>query len=206
MKTVEIKGNLRTDLGKKATKQLRKDGNVPCVVYGQGENVHFYAPENEFKKIVFTPNVYLIKLSIDGKEFDAIIKDQQFHPVTDTILHMDFLQFNAEKPLTIKVPVVTEGFAAGVKKGGKLQLNTRRLTVSAMCADIPDSLNIDVTNIDLGRTLKVGELSFENLTLTDAASTVIASVKLTRAARGAMLEGEEGAEGAEAGTAAGAEA
>jgi len=197
MKTVEIKGSLRTDLGKKATKSLRKEGLVPGVLYGGENNVHFSTPANALNKIVITPNVYLLKLDIEGTVYNAIIKDQQFHPVSGDVLHMDFFQIFEEKPVTIAVPVTMEGFAKGVQKGGKLQLNSRRLKVKALMKDLPDSLTVDVTDIDLGKTLKVGELNFENIELLDPASNVVAAVKLTRAARGAMLAAQGEGEGEE---------
>lgn len=186
MKSIEIAGQLRTDLGKKGSKLLRREERVPCVMYGGSENIHFSVEKREVLKLVNTHNVYIINFNIDGKEVKAIIQDVQYHPVSDEPLHFDFLQVTEEAPVTIGVPVILEGFAVGVQAGGKLQLMQRRLKVKALIKDLPESLSVDVTNLGLGKVIKVGELEFENLELLSPASSVVASVKLTRAARGAM--------------------
>ena len=193
-----IKVSLRQDLGKKATKALRKNNEVPCVLYGGGENIHFYAAENDFRKIIFTPNVYLVNLDLEGKEYKAILKDAQYHPVKDNLLHLDFLQIFDEKAVTIGVPVQLNGLAAGVLAGGKMQLIKRKLTVKALIPNLPSRLDINVDNVVLGGNIKVGELSFDDLELLDPKSDVILTVKLTRAAKGASEEeGGEGTEGTE---------
>lgn len=205
MKTIEIKGSFRTDLGKKATKQLRKEDRVPCVLYGGEEVVHFHANRMEFKELLYTPHAYLIDLKIDGKDYKAIVQDTQFHPVSDRVLHIDFLQISDDKSVSIGIPVVLEGFAEGVKKGGKLSLNMRRLRVRALAKDLPDELKINVTPIKLGKSLKVGELNFDNLELLDPASNVVCAVKLTRAARGAAGAADDDDEGDEESSEASAE-
>ncbi len=202
MKTITIKGNVRENVGKINTKMLRKNNNIPCVLYGGGETVHFSAHENEMRNLVYTNHVYLINLEIDGKSYLATQKDIQFHPVSDKILHMDFYQITEGKPIVIKVPVVLHGLAKGVQEGGKLALEHRRLSVKALSKDLPDQLDIDISELTLGKTIKVGELSFENLQLIDPKNWVVASVRLTRISRGMAagedeLEAEEGAEGAE---------
>lgn len=186
MKSIEITGQLRTDLGKKGSKLLRREERVPCVMYGGSENIHFSVEKREILKLVNTHNVYIINFNIDGKEVKAIIQDVQYHPVSDEPLHFDFLQVTEEAPVTIGVPVILEGFAVGVQAGGKLQLMQRRLKVKAFIKDLPESLTVNVTDLGLGKVIKVGELEFENLELLSPASSVVASVKLTRAARGAM--------------------
>ncbi len=193
MKSIEINGSLRTETGKKATNSLRKSNNVPCVLYGmqKDENgnqvaTHFTVPVDGLRKLVYTPHIYVVDLTIDGKTVNAILKDIQFHPVTDAILHVDFLQINEEKPIVMEVPVQMEGLAEGVKAGGKLALQIRKLKVKALYNIIPERLVINVTNLGLGKTIKVGELSYEGLELLNAKEAVVCAVKLTRAARGAQ--------------------
>ncbi|WP_300729673.1 50S ribosomal protein L25/general stress protein Ctc [uncultured Bacteroides sp.] len=193
MKSIEIKGSLRTETGKKATHSLRKNNAVPCVLYGmqKDENgnqvaTHFMVPVEGLRKLVYTPHIYVVDLNIDGKVVNAIMKDIQFHPVTDAILHVDFLQINEANPIVMEVPVQLEGLAEGVKAGGKLALQIRKLKVKALYNVIPERLVIDVTNLGLGKTIKVGELSYEGLELLNAKEAVVCAVKLTRAARGAQ--------------------
>ena len=193
MKSIEIKGSLRTETGKKATRELRKDNGVPCVLYGmqKDENgnqvaTHFTVTVDGLRKLVYTPHIYVVDLNIDGKIVNAIMKDIQFHPVTDAILHVDFLQINEENPIVMEVPVQLEGLAEGVKAGGKLALQTRKLKVKALYNLIPERLVVNVTNLGLGKTIKVGELNYEGLTLLNAKEAVVCAVKLTRAARGAQ--------------------
>ena len=192
MKSIEIKGSLRTETGKKAAHSLRQNNGVPCVLYGmqKDENgnqvaTHFTVTVDGLRKLVYTPHIYVVDLNIDGKIVNAIMKDIQFHPVTDAILHVDFLQINEENPIVMEVPVQLEGLAEGVKAGGKLALQTRKLKVKALYNLIPERLVVNVTNLGLGKTIKVGELSFEGLELLSAKEAVVCAVKLTRAARGA---------------------
>ena len=193
MKSIEIKGSLRTETGKKAAHSLRQNNGVPCVLYGmqKDENgnqvaTHFTVTVDGLRKLVYTPHIYVVDLNIDGKVVNAIMKDIQFHPVTDAILHVDFLQINEEKPIVMEVPVQLEGLAEGVKAGGKLALQIRKLKVKALYNIIPERLVINVTNLGLGKTIKVGDLNFEGLTLLNAKEAVVCAVKLTRAARGAQ--------------------
>lgn len=201
MKIIELKGNLRENLGKKGSKLLRKEDKVPCVLYG-GENVvHFHVTERSLKNVIYTPNVYIINLDLDGNKYNAVLQDMQFHPVNDRPLHLDFLEIKDNQTIKVSIPVQLNGFAAGVKQGGKLSLNLKKIRVKGLAKDLPDVLEINVEKLTLGKTIKVGDLSFDNLELLDAKNAVVAAVKLTRAARGAMLAGEGGAEeGAEEGT------
>jgi len=196
MKTIEIKGFKRETIGKKATKQLRKDGSVPCVLYGGKEVVHFHAPVNEFNHLFYTPNVYLVNIDIDGKKYSTILKDSQFHPVSDKPLHVDFLEINDKEPVTIEIPVKVEGFAIGVQSGGILVLEKRKLAVRALAKNLPDELVVNVEKLEIGKATKVGQLKFENLELLNAQNAVVVAVRLTRAARaeqeGVAAEGEEG--------------
>lgn len=193
MKSIEIKGSLRAETGKKAAHSLRQNNGVPCVLYGmqKDENgnqvaTHFTVTVDGLRKLVYTPHIYVVDLNIDGKIVNAIMKDIQFHPVTDAILHVDFLQINEENPIVMEVPVQLEGLAEGVKAGGKLALQTRKLKVKALYNLIPERLVVNVTNLGLGKTIKVGELNYEGLTLLNAKEAVVCAVKLTRAARGAQ--------------------
>ena len=199
MKSIEIKGSLRTETGKKATRDLRKNNSVPCVLYGlnKDENgnqvaTHFTVTNDGLRNLVYTPHIYVVDLNIDGKVVTAIMKDIQFHPVTDNILHVDFLQIDESNPIVMEVPVKLEGLAEGVKAGGKLALQVRKLTVKALYNLIPERLVIDVTNLGLGKTIKVGELNYEGLQILNTKEAVVCAVKLTRAARGAQAAAAAG--------------
>lgn len=185
MQTFDLKGTKREAGGKKAAKALRASGNVPCIVYGGENEITFSVVEGDFRNLIYTPNVYIVNLNIDGVVKTAILKDIQFHPVTDKILHVDFLEIFENKPTTIAIPVKLVGNSEGVKAGGKLQLEMRKLNVKALPANLPDNLEIDITNLGLGKTIQVGELSYENLEILNAKNAVVVAVKLTRAARAA---------------------
>lgn len=170
MKEINVNGQKRTDLGKKASKQLRKEGLVPCNLYGEKKDENglpvafsFVASMAELRKVVYTPHVYVVVLNIDGEEHKAIIKELQFHPTTDALLHADFYEVNDTKNITVGIPVKLNGLAQGVRDGGKLQLQIRKINVTAPYQQIPEILNIDVTNLELGKSIKVAALSFEVL-------------------------------------------
>lgn len=192
MKTIDVKGSVRTELGKKGAREIRKADAVPCVLYGvkKDENgkpvaTHFTVTNDGLRNLVYTPHIYAVNLDIDGTNCKAIMKDIQFHPVKDNILHVDFYQISEDKPIVMEVPVALEGLAEGVRAGGKLQLQVRKLKVKATYDQIPERLVVNVTDLGLGKTIKVGELSFEGLEILNAKETVVCGVKLTRAARGA---------------------
>ena len=198
MKEINVSGQKRSDLGKKASKLLRKEGLVPCNLYGEkkGENgapeaFSFAVPMSELRKIVYTPHIYVIKLIIDGEEHTAVLKELQFHPVTDALLHVDFYEVNDQKPITIGIPVKLCGLAQGVRDGGRMNLSIRKIAVTAPYQQIPEHLDIDVTALKLGKSIKVGELSFEGLTLATPAEVVVCSVKATRASRSAAAAAAE---------------
>ncbi len=198
MKTIDIKGTARTCGGKKLAKQLRKQGMVPCNLYGElkGENglpqaYAFSVSEAELRKLIYTPEIYTVNLDIDGNKCMAILKEAQFHPVKDNVLHIDFYQITDEKPIVMEVPIRLNGLAEGVKAGGKLAASVRKLKVKAVHTAIPERLDIDVTNLQLGKTIKVGELSFEGLELVTSPSVVVCQVKMTRNARSAASAEEE---------------
>ncbi|NDW09396.1 50S ribosomal protein L25/general stress protein Ctc [Dysgonomonas sp. 520] len=187
MKTFELAGSPRTDLGKKATKALRKESSIPAVLYGGEESkdaIHFTVTNSDVRKLIYTPEIFLVNLTIDGKEYNAILKDIQFHPVSDEILHLDFLHVFENKPIVIDVPVVLDGLAEGVKAGGKLSLDLRKLKVRALYKDVPEKVHINIEHLALGKSIQVGELSFEGLELLNASNSVVCRVQLTRAARG----------------------
>lgn len=199
MQTIEIKVLKRENTGKTATNELRSNGHVPGVIYGGKEVVHFHAHEGEFRKLIYTPNVYLVSLNVDGTKFSCIIKDLQFHPVSDHLLHIDFLEVADDKPIIVELPVKLKGRAAGVKAGGKLHLEQRKLKVKGLINNLPDELLIDISHLAIGKSVQVGSLSFPDLELLNSKNLVVAAVRLTRAARAASevdeeVAGEEGAE------------
>ncbi|MBR0268942.1 MAG: 50S ribosomal protein L25/general stress protein Ctc [Prevotella sp.] len=191
MKEFALNGQKRETVGKKASRLLRKEGLVPCNIYGEHTEdgkpaAHAFAiPMAELRKVIYTPHIYMMNLNIDGVHHKAVIKELQFHPVKDTVLHVDFYEVNEEKPLTIGIPVKLNGLAQGVRDGGKLNLSIRKLNVTAPYKQIPEVLNIDVTGLELGKSIKVRDLSFEGLELATPADVVVCSVKATRASRSA---------------------
>jgi large subunit ribosomal protein L25 len=204
MKTIEINGSFRTDLGKKGSKQIRKTGGVPCVIYGKGENIHIFAPELSFKNLIYTHEAHLVKLLIDDKEFDAVLKDIQFHPVSDKILHADFIQISEDKPVVIGVPVTVTGVSAGVLAGGKLVIKKRNLKVKGLPKDLPEFLPIDITNLKIHDSVKVGDLAFEKIELMDAKRDMVVGVATSRVAQKTDEEVAAEAAAAAAAPAAGA--
>ena len=205
MKSVTVKGQIRESLGKKDAKKLRANEQVPAVLYGDDEVIHLAIPFSELRKLIYTPSVYLIDIEIDGEVRKAILQDIQWHPVDEQVLHIDFLKINDEKPIKIAIPVNTTGLAKGIKAGGKLKVNLRRLKVKALAANLPDVIDVDVTKLEIGQNIKVGDLKFDNLEFLDNKSNVVVAVITTRAAKSAagfVEEGEEeAAEGAETETA-----
>ena len=190
MKSIEVTGTARTIAERsseqaRALKAIRKNNGVPCVLYGGKEVIHFTVTVDGLRNLVYTPHIYVVDLIIDGKKYNAIMKDIQFHPVKDNILHVDFYEIDEAKPIVMEVPVQLEGLAEGVKAGGKLSLQMRKLKVKALYDVIPERLVVNVSHLGLGKTVKVGELSYEGLELLNAKDAVVCAVKLTRAARGA---------------------
>lgn len=211
MKTFALTAEPRTDLGKKATKELRKQNLIPVVLNGgkifdlpyagtlkAGEKIveigngkglittDLTVRQEDVRKLIYTPDIFAIELTVNGETRMAVLKDIQFHPVKDSILHIDLLEVNKEKPVTIEVPVKLEGHAEGVKAGGKLNLSMKKIKVKAPYTDIPERVVINVDNLGLGKTLQIGDLHFEGLELMNAKNAVVCAVALTRAARGAQ--------------------
>lgn len=216
MKVFELKAEPRPEVGKKSVKNLRKEGKIPAVLNGgkivefpfkgelkEGEKVvaiddkrglittDIVVKSEDVRKLIYTPDIFEINLDINGDVRKAVMKDLQFQPVKDTVLHIDFLEVTPEKPIVMEVPVVIEGHAEGVKAGGKLQLNMRKLKVKATYDKMPERLVINVDSLGLGKSISVGDLHFEGLELMNAKNAVVCTVQLTRAARGAQSKAAE---------------
>ncbi len=198
MREISVSGKKRAEIGKKASKLQRKEGLIPCNLYGEkkGENglpeaFAFVAPFSELRKAVYTPHIYVVNLNIDGVEHKAVLKELQFHPTTEALLHVDFYEVNDTKPITIGIPVKLNGLAQGVRDGGRINLSIRKINVTAPYKNIPEVLDIDVTNLQLGKSIKVAELSFEGLEIATPAEVVVCSVKATRASRSAAAQADK---------------
>ena len=216
MKTFKLAAEPRTELGKKSVKALRKEGKIPAVINGgalvelpfKGElkpgqklveldakrgmiTTDIVVTAEDVRKLVYTPDIYEVDLTLNGEEIKAVMKDLQFQPVKDTLLHIDFLQVYPDKPIVMEVPVQIEGHAAGVKAGGKLTLSMRKLKVKDVYSNIPERLVINVDDLQLGKSMAVGDLHFEGLELMNAKNDVVCAVQLTRAARGAQAKAAE---------------
>jgi large subunit ribosomal protein L25 len=198
MKEISVKGQKRTDIGKKATKDLRKQGLVPCNIYGEEKDENglpkamaFAIPAADLRKVIYTPHVYVVNIDIEGDNHVAVIKELQFHPVKDTLLHVDFYEVNEKKPITIGIPVKLNGLAQGVRDGGRMNLTVRKINVTAPYKQIPEVLDIDVTNLTIGKSIKVGELKFEGLEMATSKEVVVCSIKATRKSNAAAQAAEE---------------
>lgn len=184
MKKIEIVGYQRANLGRTESQAIRAEGNVPCVLYGAGqEQVHFYAPAILFRQLLFTPDVYDVTLNIEGAEYRAILQETQFHPVSDALIHADFLTVS-EKPVKVAVPVRLVGNAPGVQKGGKLVTRIRKLRVRGLVDSIPEYIDVDVSNLDLGKSIRVGQIPVSGIDMLEQASNPVASIEIPRALRG----------------------
>jgi large subunit ribosomal protein L25 len=182
MKTIEIKGSFRNETGKKHTRQLRKAGNVPCIIYGKEKNINFSAHENSFKNLVYTHEAHIVKLNIEEQDYKAVLHDMQFHPVSDRILHADFVQIFDDKPIIMDVPVTITGDSVGVKAGGKLSVKRRHLKVKGLADNLPDHLDVDVTDLKIHHSIKVGDLSYDKLELIDPKIVTVVTVATSRIA------------------------
>ena len=201
MKEISVTGQKRADLGKKASKEIRKQGLVPCNIYGEKKGANgapeafaFAAPFSELRKIIYTPHIYVIDLNIEGEHHTAILKEIQFHPVTDAPLHVDFFEVNDQKPITMGVPVKLVGLAQGVRDGGRMNLSMRKINITAPYQQIPEHLDVDVTELKIGKSIKVGELSYEGLEIATSKSVIVCSIKMTRQAQQAAADDAAAAE------------
>ena len=187
MKEISISGQKRENLGKKASKALRKEGFVPCNLYGEKKDdkglpvaLAFTSSFSELRKLIYTPHIYVVRINIDGTDHTAVLKEIQFHPVTDAPLHVDFYEVNEEKPITIGIPVKLVGLAQGVRDRGRMNLSIRKIIVTAPYKIIPEHLDVDVKNLRIGKSIKVGQLSYEGLDIATSKDVVVCSVKMTR--------------------------
>lgn len=198
MKEISISGQKRENLGKKASKTLRKEGFVPCNLYGEKKDdkglpvaLAFASSFSELRKLIYTPHIYVVRINIDGTDHTAVLKEIQFHPVTDAPLHVDFYEVNDQKPITIGIPVKLVGLAQGVRDGGRMNLSIRKIDVTAPYQIIPEHLDVDVTSLCIGKSIKVGQLSFEGLEIATSKDVVVCSVKMTRNASVAATTSED---------------
>jgi large subunit ribosomal protein L25 len=180
MKSVSISGSARTNVGKKDAKAVRNAGAVPCVLYGGKEQKTFSVKYNDLLPLVYTPEVLSVELNIDGNIYKALMQEIQFHPINDKIVHIDFLEMFDNKPVVIDIPVHTTGNSIGVKAGGKLTLNVRKLKVRALPANLPDSIEIKIDDLDIGKSIRVSEIPVNNIELLDTPNMVVATIKVTR--------------------------
>lgn len=191
MKTLDLIGYNRTDIGKKTSKDLRRDGNVPCVMYGGGEeNVHFHTPMILFRDLVYTPEVAFVNMDIEGTEYKCILQDVQFHPVSEIILHADFLRLYDDVPVVMEIPVTFVGTSPGLQKGGKLATKLRKIKVKALPNNMPESVEVSLEGLELGQSVKVGTVNAENFEILSGNNVTIASVTIPRALRSAQSKGE----------------
>jgi large subunit ribosomal protein L25 len=191
MQSIKLNAKKREEFGKKSTKAVRREGRIPAVVYGQGEPVNFSLEIPDVKPLIYSPESYIVELDIEGRKEIAVMREVQFHPVKEEILHMDFYRVSESKPVTIDIPVRITGSSEGVKMGGKLVQNKRKLTVSSLLKDLPDELVVDVTELGIGKTIFVGDLSYDNLRLLNPASTAVCAIRVTRAAAAAAAAASE---------------
>ena len=182
MKTAQLSGSLRSNVGKKDAAALRNAELVPCVLYGQGEQTHFAVKRNDIDKIVFSPEVYLVELEIEGKKAKGIIRELQQHATKDTIQHVDFLELSDLKPVRIGLPVRVKGSSKGVMAGGKLMQTFRRLNCVGLAKDLPDAITLDITKLKIGKSVRVGEINIPGVKFLDPANAVVVAVKMARGA------------------------
>ena len=207
MKSIEIEGSVRSDLGSKYAARLRKEGQVPCVIYGTGENTHFSTPKASFQTLAYTPDAYTDQVKADDKVDSCIMQDIQFHPVTDDIVHVDFIELMEGKMTQMEVPVRLNGSSRGVRNGGKLKQDLRKLIVKALPKNLPDAIEIDINELRIGESIRVEDVvAAGEFEIVNAANSVIVGVRTSRKAVDEEEEGEEAAEGGEEGAAEGGEA
>ena len=194
MKTIEIKGSFRTVLGKKSSKEIRKAGSVPGVIYGKEKNIHFHAPELSFKNLIYTHEAHLVNLNLDDKLCKVVLKDIQFHPVSDKILHIDFIEIFDDKPVVISVPIAVHGDSVGVIAGGKLSIKKRNLKVKGLPKDLPESIPVDITDLKIHEGVKVSDLKMDKIEFLDMKKSMVLTIATSRVA--AKSEEEVAAEAA----------
>ena len=181
MKSVQLSGSLRANVGKVNAKAVREKGNVPCVIYGGTEQIHFEADIRAFKPVIFTPNAHIVEIDLGGKVYKTVLQEAQYHKITDNLIHADFLEIQEGKPVTANIPIVLTGQSEGVKKGGKLVLKMRKLKVRGIAANLPDAIEVSISKLDIGDSVSVGEIVVEGATLLNAKNVSVVSVTTTRA-------------------------
>jgi large subunit ribosomal protein L25 len=201
MKTLAISVKERQNVGKSNTRALRNQGNVPCVLYGGEKQVTFYAHENDFRKLVYTPDTFIAELNIDGSKVRAILQDIQFHPVTDKILHIDFLEVIEGKPITVTLPVILEGAAPGVKNGGNLMFRRPKIITKGLAASLPDAITLNIEHLKIGMFIYIKDIEMDGCEFLAPGNSVVVGVKTARAAIEDEEDEEEVEEGAEGGDA-----
>lgn len=180
MKTIDLSATLRADAGKKFTKKIRKEESVPAVIYGGQENLMITINAKELTKVICSPNVYIVNINVEGKTYPTIVKDVQFHPVDDTIIHVDFYEINDTKKVTVTLPIQLLGQAEGTKQGGKLVQMVRKVRVNGVANDLPEKIEVDVTSLTIGKSIMVGDLNFEKFNIVENKSLVLVTIKTTR--------------------------
>ena len=189
MESIALKASLREATGKKSSKAVRTQEGVPCILYGGKENINFFAAESDFRHIIYTPKVYVVEIDIDGNCHHAIIKELQFHPVTDQLLHVDFYALSDQKPVTVEIPVKLHGSSVGVREGGKLSADKHKVKVKGLYRDIPAEIEIDITELGIGKSIRAGEIVTDGkYKIVMVKETPIVSVRTTRAAAAAAQE------------------
>lgn len=180
MKSFELNATKRTSLTKQETKKLRDAGMVPCVMYGGSENIHFHAPVLDFRGLVYTPEVFTVNINVDGKTHQAVMQEVQFHPVNDSLMHIDFLEINPGKPVIMHVPVKINGTSEGQRQGGKLITKVRKLKVKALANHLPDAVDVDITSLQIGQSVRVSDLKIEGVEFLDSPNNILVGVRTTR--------------------------
>ena len=181
MKSVQLSGSLRANVGKVNAKAVREKGNVPCVIYGGTEQIHFEADIRAFKPVIFTPNAHIVEIDLGGKVYKTVLQEAQYHKINDNLIHADFLEIIEGKPVTANIPIVLTGQSDGVKKGGKLVLKMRKLKVRGIAAQLPDVIEVSISKLDIGDSVSVGDITVEGATLLNAKNVSVVSVTTTRA-------------------------
>lgn len=192
MKTLELKGQKRDNTGKRGSKDLRAAEMVPCVIYGGASTVHFSAELAELKNLIYSPEVYFANITVEGQSYKGVMKEIQFHPVTDAVNHVDFFEVKEDKKVKIALPIKVVGNSAGVRAGGRLAVNVRKLQVEALPKDLPDFIEIDITNMGIGDKLRISEMKLNGVTFLDAGNVVVAAVTVTRNSKSAEAEAAKG--------------
>jgi len=202
MKAITIEGKIRSNVGKQNTQALRKQGNIPCSIYGGTENINFYAPVNAFKELVYTPEFYTAQISVDGKQFNCVMQAIQFHPISDDVLHIDFREMHPDKKIVLELPVKLEGVAPGVKEGGRIYQRMKKMKVRLLPKDLIEHITVKIDHLELGKSVRVSEMKLEGIEFLNAPHIPIVSVLIPRIekeetpAAAAAVEGAVPAEGA----------